>query len=136
MACLDTTLLIDLLRSNPERKRRALAKIEVLARCGERIVTTRVNLAELYVGIELFDDPEREYQRVRGILDYINAILEFDDLAAQSFGQITAHLRRIGRPAGDMDVLIAATALANGHCLVTRNPTHFANIPLLAVESY
>ena len=136
MACLDTTLLIDLLRSNPERKRRALAKIEVLASCGERIVTTRVNLAELYVGVELFDDPEREYQRVRGILDYINAILEFDDLAAQSFGQITAHLRRIGRPAGDMDVLIAATALANGHCLVTRNPAHFANIPHLVVESY
>lgn len=136
MACLDTTLLIDLIRSNPEQKRRALAKTEVLANRGERIVTTRVSLAELYVGCELSGDPEREYRRVRGILAYINAILEFDDMVAQSFGQITAYLRRIGQPAGDMDVLIAATALANGHCLVTRNPAHFADIPHLAVESY
>jgi tRNA(fMet)-specific endonuclease VapC len=136
MACLDTTLLVDLLRSNPDRKHRALGKIEVLANHGERIVTTRINLAELYVGIELSDDPKRAYRRVRGVLDHLHSILEFDDLAAQAFGEVTAHLRRKGQPAGDMDVLIAATALANGHCLVTRNAAHFAGIPQLVVETY
>lgn len=35
-----------------------------------------------------------------------------------------------------MDVLIAATAMAAGHCLVTRNPAHFKSIPELAVETY
>ncbi|MGD0517835.1 MAG: PIN domain-containing protein [Thermoguttaceae bacterium] len=69
MACLDTTVLIDLLRSNPDRKRQALDKIEQLSARGETIATTRFNLAELYVGIELSVDPERDYQRVRGILD-------------------------------------------------------------------
>lgn len=136
MACLDTTLLVDLLRSNPERKRRALGKIEVLADRGEAVVTSRVNLAELYVGIELSDDPERDFRRARGILDRLDSILEFDDLAAREFGQITAHLRRIGRPAVDVDVLIASIALASGHCLVTRNAAHFADIPQLAVETY
>ena len=136
MACLDTTLLVDLLRSNRERKRRALGKIEVLVNRGERIVTTRVNLAELYVGVELSDDPEHDYLRLRGILAHIDAVLEFDDLAAQSFGQAMAHLRRIGRPAGDMDVLIAATVVASGQCLVTQNPSHFTNIPHLSVETY
>ena len=136
MACLDTTLLVDLLRSNMERKRQAFEKIEALVRNGEAIVTTRVNLAELYAGIELSDDPERDYERLRATLSYVDAILDFDDMAAQCFGQSTAHLRRIGRPAGDMDVLIAATALANGHCLVTRDVSHFAAIPGLTVEDY
>ena len=63
-------------------------------------------------------------------------LLDFGDPAARLFGQITAHLQAIGRPAGDMDVLVAATAMAAGHCLVTRNVSHFANIPALAAESY
>ena len=38
------------------------------------------------------------------------------------------------RPAGDMDVLVAATAVAFGHKLITRNPAHFSDIPHLRVE--
>ncbi|MGA2063190.1 MAG: type II toxin-antitoxin system VapC family toxin [Thermoguttaceae bacterium] len=137
MACLDTTVLVDLVRSNLQLKRRALDKIEQLSAVGQTIATTRFNLAELYVGIELAEDPERDYQRVRDILDDIDAILEFNDLAAQSFGRTAAHLRRIGRPTGDLDMLIAATSLASGHALlVTRNPSHFSGIPDLTVESY
>jgi tRNA(fMet)-specific endonuclease VapC len=137
MACLDTTVLIDLLRSNLDWKRRALDKIEQLSSRGESIVTTRFNLAEIYVGIELSDNPQRDFQRVHGILDDIDAILEFDDFAAQSFGQTAAHLRRIGRPTGDLDILIAATSLAAGHALlITRNPSHFSGIPGMEVEGY
>jgi predicted nucleic acid-binding protein len=136
MACLDTTLLVDLLRSDPESKRRALGEVEALAGRGEQIVTTRLNLAELYVGIELSDDFQRGREKVRNVLSHLHCVLEFDDSAARLFGEITAHLQRIGRPAGDMDVLIAAVAIANGHCLVTRNASHFAAIPHLVVETY
>jgi predicted nucleic acid-binding protein len=62
--------------------------------------------------------------------------LEFDDKAAWLFGQITAYLIDLGRPAGDMDVLIAATAIAAGHSVISRDVRHFANIPELTVESY
>jgi tRNA(fMet)-specific endonuclease VapC len=136
MACLDTTILIDLLRSNAERRGRALAKIKELANRGESIVTTRLNLAELYVGIERSDNPQRDGQRVLDVLKHLDGFLEFDDSAAKAFGQITAHLRRTGLPAGDMDVLIASTAMAKGHRLITRNAAHFANIPHLAIEVY
>ncbi len=136
MACLDTTILIDLLRSNPERRRSALAKIEELAGRGEAIVTTRLNLAEVYVGIELSRLRERDEARLLTVLLHLDAILEFSESSARSYGETKAHLRRIGRPAGDMDVLIAATALGTGHCLVTRNPAHFADIPHLRVEAY
>ena len=65
-----------------------------------------------------------------------DAVLDFDDSAARLFAGIAAELRRKGRPAGDMDVLIAATAMAGGHSLVTRNTAHFADIPHLTVETY
>lgn len=53
------------------------------------------------------------------------------------FARLAASLQAIGRPAGDMDVLIAATALsANEPILVTRNPTHFADLRGLDVQGY
>ncbi len=51
MACLDTTLLIDLGRRASPRKEQAARKIEELTAKGQTIVTTRFNVAELYVGI-------------------------------------------------------------------------------------
>jgi tRNA(fMet)-specific endonuclease VapC len=107
-----------------------------LANRGESIVTTRLNLAELYAGIGLSDNPKRDGQRLWDVLQQLDGFLEFDDSAAKAFGQISARLRRIGLPAGDMDVLIASTAMAKGHRLITRNAAHFANIPRLAVETY
>jgi predicted nucleic acid-binding protein len=135
MACLDTTFLIDLGRSRGELHRRASRRLEELAVSGEILVTTQFNVAELYVGVQLASDAERELKSVEQLLRDLE-ILDFDDRAAWLFAESTAHLRRLGRPAGDMDVLIAATAMANGHGLVTRNPAHFADIPLLQVDAY
>jgi tRNA(fMet)-specific endonuclease VapC len=137
MACLDTTVLVDLLRSNRDRKHSALNKIEELAARDEAIVTTRFNLAELYVGVNLSDNSGRDLRKIQDVLDDLDAILEFNEVAAQAFGQITTHLRRIGRLTGDMDMLIAATCLANGHNLmITRNPAHFSSIPGIMLENY
>lgn len=135
MACLDTTFLVDLQRQHTDFGRRAARRLVELAAQGELIATSRMNAAELYVGVELAEDRRRELNSVHRVLSDLE-ILPFDDCAAWIFARSTAHLRRIGRPAGDMDVLIAATALAHNHRLITRNPAHFANIPHLQVEAY
>ena len=135
MACLDTTVLVDLVRPAGNWKRRAVAKVRELVGRGEGLVTTRFNIAEMYVGVERSNEPDREEQALQAVTEPLG-VLDFDDRAARLFGQITAHLQTIGKPAGDMDVLIAATSMASGHVLVTRNPAHFAGIPDLAVESY
>lgn len=135
MACLDTSVLIDVSRRRSRRRSRAAAKLRDLLAAGQSLVTTRLNLAELYVGIQRSDDPRREARVVSAAVRDLE-ILEFDDRAARLFGEITAHLYRIGQPIGDMDAMIAATSIANGHVLVTRNATHFANVPHLAVETY
>jgi len=135
MACLDTTMLIDL--SHPRRKAHpgAVRKIVELVERDELLATSRFNIAELYLGVELAHDRKMELESVRRILAPLT-VFTFDDRAAWLFAKSTAHLRRVGRPTGDMDVLIAAVALANRHCLVTRNASHFANIPDLVVETY
>jgi len=135
VACLDTTVLIDLIRPRRRQRSRARAKVEKLAHRGEMIYATRINVAELYVGVERAKDRQREEHAVQTVLKRCE-ILEFDDRAARLLGGITAHLQRLGKPAGDLDVLIAAICVASSELLVTANAAHFANIPNLVVESY
>jgi tRNA(fMet)-specific endonuclease VapC len=136
MATLDTTILVDLLRRRSKHRRSAVAKLADLASRGESLSTTRFNVAELEVGIELSDDPPRDRHDVDLLLGKIE-ILEFEPLAARTFAKITVQKRRTGTPIGDMDALIAATGLTAGQTLlVTRNPSHFVDIPGLQVEDY
>ncbi len=135
MACLDTTILIDLGGKTSPRRERAIRKIEELAGKGDSLATTRFNLAELYVGVARSQCPEEDEKAIRSLLSEFE-ILEFNDAAARVFGSITGFLQRIGKPAGDMDVLIAATAIVHGHALITRNSRHFRYIPRLMVEEY
>lgn len=135
MACLDTCFLIDLAGRSARGRKRAEKKLDELVARQERLTTTRFCVAELYVGVARSRDPEAEARGVEALIRDIE-IMEFDDRAAQLFGQITAHLQVIGRPTGDMDVLIAATAMAAGHAVVTRNRSHFEDIPYLTIEEY
>ncbi|MBN1675906.1 MAG: type II toxin-antitoxin system VapC family toxin [Kiritimatiellae bacterium] len=136
MACLDTSFLLDLAGGGGRRRRiRAEAMLRELAQRGEPLFTTRFNVAELYVGVYRSDDRAEEERKVQALLSGLG-VLEFGEAEARLFGRITAALQEIGRPAGDMDVLIAAVAFANGHSLVTQNPSHFEDIPGLIVEGY
>jgi len=120
MACLDTTILIDLAGRSAKLRKRALDKLSEIVNRNETLVTTRFNIAELYIGIAHSDDPRAEEAVVRDLIADLVAhsddpraeeavvrdliadlgILEFNDKAAWLFGQITAHLQNLGRPAG------------------------------------
>jgi predicted nucleic acid-binding protein len=103
MACLDTSLLIDLIRSGVSaRRRRATDKLRQMLARGEHLSTSRFNVAELLVGVYRSEDPGRELQSVDALLQNIT-VLEFTPEAARLFGRITALLQQQGRPAGDMD---------------------------------
>lgn len=136
MACLDTSVLVDLLQGHGRSgAARAAETIRAIRHAGEPVVTTRFNVAEVYVGVERASDRTSEEARVLTVLAGV-PVLEFDAQAANAFARFTAHLQRIGRPAGDMDVLIASVAVSNGHAIVTRNVRHFADIPGLDVRAY
>ncbi|MBQ6491771.1 MAG: type II toxin-antitoxin system VapC family toxin [Atopobiaceae bacterium] len=89
--------------------------------------------AELRYGIARSKDGTRE----RMVVDRFIAPLEvvpFDSRCAKFYGQIRQHLASRGMTIGPNDLLIAATALANGAVLVTRNVGEFMRVPGLSVE--
>ncbi len=136
MACLDTSVLIDLMAPGARPARRKLARLlRRLVADGERLSTTRFTVAELWVGVCRSRDPSGEQVAVEAALADLE-ILEFDEPASRVFGELTAYLQALGRPAGDMDVLIASVALVNGQTLVTRNVKHFLDLPGLSVAGY
>jgi tRNA(fMet)-specific endonuclease VapC len=136
VAVLDTSVLIDLLRGPRNQHHvRAVRELASLRARGEAIATTRINVAELFVGVELSSDPARERRSVELLMQPM-IVLDFDQPAAEHFGVVAAHLRRLGLPSGDLDTLIATIAIVNGQELITRNPAHFTTIPGLAVRTY
>ncbi len=62
--------------------------------------------------------------------------LSFDDQAAEHYGRIRADLASRGLLIGPNDLLIAATALANGLTLVTNDTKEFGRVPGLTVEDW
>jgi len=135
MACLDTNILIDI--GNPRRPghSKAAQLVAEAVNRGEAICTTRFNIAELLVGLERATDRISEEQRFHRAIANLS-VLEFDEISAEHFGRVQARLLNIGRPVGDLDVLIAAVCLANGQKLITRNAKHFADVQGLVVVAY
>lgn len=98
---------------------------------------TAITLAELAAGVTVATSPDervkRQSQVQRAEADY--DALPFDELAARSFAQVSASLRRAGRKAKarTFDALIAAIALANGLPIYTCIPDDFEHIDGLKV---
>lgn len=92
-----------------------------------------VTLAELAAGPHATDDPiergrrQDRLQRTEALLQ----ALPFDTNAARAYGRVYAAVVATGRKARGrraMDLLIAATAIANDLPLYTRNPEDFTDL--------
>ena len=53
-----------------------------------------------------------------------------------AYADIRAVLERQGEPIGEMDMMIAASALSGGYVLVTNNTRHFRRVPGLTIENW
>lgn len=62
--------------------------------------------------------------------------LPFDDTAAAIYGDIRAHLEKLGTPIGSNDLMIAAIALTHDLVLVTHNLREFERVPHLRLEDW
>jgi tRNA(fMet)-specific endonuclease VapC len=72
---------------------------------------------------------------VEGLLQHL-PVLPFDLVAARVHARLWAELLGKGRLVGERDLLIAATALAHGCAVVTRDERSFPRIPGLTVERW
>ena len=92
-------------------------------------------VAELHFGAAKSGRAEANRGRLETFLRPLR-VVSFQQQAAEHYGSLRFHLRRLGTPIGLMDMLIAATALANDAVLVTHNTGEFSRVPGLRYEDW
>jgi tRNA(fMet)-specific endonuclease VapC len=93
-------------------------------------------VAELYEAAYRSAAREKWLQRIEeGVLPAMT-VLGFDLACAQEFGRLQAQLKDDGTPIGDVDTLIAATALRHGLTVVTADDRHFQRVPGLRIRTF
>ncbi|TVQ38921.1 MAG: type II toxin-antitoxin system VapC family toxin [Wenzhouxiangella sp.] len=101
----------------------------------EDLFLSAVTVSELLVGVYRADSPARRNRR----LAFVEAILAdfpvlpIDTEAARVHAQLHAAQLDAGLRSGAHDLLIAATALANGFSVLTRDVDDFQRVPGLTV---
>ncbi len=93
------------------------------------ICISAVTRAELLYGLKHLPSNHRLHLGVQQFLKIVR-ILAWDGDAADYYAEIRYQLVRGGQPIGEMDMMIAAHALASGATLVTNNQRHFKRIKL------
>ena len=126
---LDTNVISELIR-NPGGK--AGGRIAAL-REGE-LRTSVIVTAELRYGIAK-KGSERLAKLVEGVLADFE-VLPWEAPADVHYAAVRDSLSRSGQPIGDMDMLIAAHALALDAILVTNNEREFSRVPGLKIENW
>ena len=93
------------------------------------ICISSVTRAELVYGLKKLSRGHWLHQGVQRFLRQ-TTLLAWDAEAADSFAEIKHQLLSDGTPIGDMDMLIAAHAIAADAVLVTNNDRHFKRIKM------
>ena len=127
---LDTSVIVDLLRG----KDPALAR-NFLSRNPTNYSVPEMVRAELLFGAAL---STRQIENTRLLEAFLAplALVPFQGESCAHYADIRAQLQRSGNPIGPNDLIIAATARAHGHTLVTRNMAEFSHVPGLALAAW
>jgi tRNA(fMet)-specific endonuclease VapC len=128
---LDTSVLVDLLRS----KNAAWGFWE--DHKGDRIMTSWICAAEIFEGIyrEPLERVEIKKDDFQKIIDKFTEVIEFNSDEADTAGRVKSDKVLRQSPIGDMDILIAATAISCDATLVTGNAKRFSKIPGLKIAA-
>jgi tRNA(fMet)-specific endonuclease VapC len=101
----------------------------------ETFAISAVTASELLHGVHRVPSAKRPATEafVEGLLQRL-PVLPFDLLAARVHARLWASLMARGAQVGERDLMIAATALARGFQIVTRDERSFARIPGLRID--
>ena len=124
----DTDILIDALHGQ------AATGNWIAAHADAGLAISMVSVCEIYEGAYRAPDPAAHVVALRRfLLDFRR--LTLTEAIADIFARERATLRRQGWLIPDMDLLIAATAMAHDLTLATRNTRHFARLPTLRLAT-
>ena len=128
MILLDTNVVIAFFNGNKAVLKRIQSEIG-------RIALSTLVVAELDYGAKASQKAKENIEKLHRFVDIVQ-VVPFDLESAKIFGTIKSKLRKLGKPTGETDALIAATAMAHKALLVTGNKRHFENIEGLKIESW
>lgn len=127
---LDTNVCSYLMRSRP------VTVVERLRLLGpDRVAVSVITAIELRQGADVSASPKRYHSAIDSFLAEV-PVLPLSDEVTRTVAGVRATLRKIGKPIGDMDSLIAGHALALGMVLVTHNTREFDRVRGLSVEDW
>ena len=112
MILLDTNVVVAFLNGDKSILKRIRVEIDEIG------LSTLV-VAELDYGAEVSQRSEDNLEKLYRLLEIIQ-VVPFDIECARIFGTIKSKLRSIGKPTGEVDALIAATAMAPEQIIETR----------------
>jgi tRNA(fMet)-specific endonuclease VapC len=130
MKCLDTDLLIAILRG----KKEAYDKVIELDAEGKE-ATTAVNAFELFVGANKSEKKTENTNEVLKLLGRLE-VIPMDLPASRRAGEIAAKLVAKGETIDFRDAMIGGIALEKDLTLVTRNKSRFNRIKGLKIEQW
>jgi tRNA(fMet)-specific endonuclease VapC len=126
---LDTNTASYVIKGNFPRVRERLLKVP-MSEVGISVVTE----AELRFGVARKPEVVRLKTAVEEFLLRVEA-LSWDSDAAQQYAEVRVDLERTGKPMGNLDLMIAAQALADQVVLVTHDHV-FRRIKRLKIEDW
>ena len=129
MYCLDSDAVIAHFRGDNSIKER-LDSISA-----EELFVTPITLCELYRGVFLSRNLEKDKLLVERLLGRVN-VLNFDLPACEIFGKAYKALKQSGKLTQDSDLMTASICISNNATLITRNKKHFENIKELVVKAW
>ena len=101
----------------------------------QEISIPTIVLFELQVGIAKSTSPAKRTWQLQQLLSVVN-LVPFDRGAALAAATIRAQLEQQGSPIGQIDVLIAGTAVALQSTLVTHNIKEFSKVMGLEIADW
>ena len=127
---LDTDACIALIKNRPISMRSRLSLLTP-----EDVGISSIVAAELWFGVANSQKKKKNESALKDFLEFVT-LLGWHSEAAPLYGQIRAHLQKLGTPIGAMDMLIASHALFLDTVLVTNNTREFDRIPDLKIENW
>jgi tRNA(fMet)-specific endonuclease VapC len=125
---LDTDIVVAYLRGNQRVAERIKAHLP-------NVAISSLVLAEALYGARISARAPENVAQVERFL-HIVEVAVFDAASAEAYSHLQLALRKKGLPTGEIDALIAATALANHATLVSHNTKHYANVQDLLLEDW
>lgn len=91
-----------------------------------------ITVAEYRAGIELADTADRAAERSRALAAIVAnvEVLEYTEATAARHARLLAHVRRVGKPRGAHDLIVAAHALQSGRAVMSNDSAaRFGDLP-------